>query len=104
RTDVGRYTDQVKGFLLVSHWHFQLFRARHRKRHTCSSPTTPFRKAMTHSTKIAPMITVTHAPTLSASIFCRVITIPAPSTGPKKVPTPPSRLIRITSPDIDQCT
>ena len=30
--------------------------------------------------------------------------MPAPSTGPKKVPTPPSSVIKITSPDMDQCT
>jgi hypothetical protein len=50
------------------------------------------------------MMTVTHSPTLSASMSCSAITTPAPSTGPKKVPTPPSRDIRITSPDMDQCT
>ena len=50
------------------------------------------------------MMTVTHEPTLSASMFCSAITMPEPSTGPRKVPTPPSRVIKITSPDIDQCT
>ncbi|MNR63416.1 hypothetical protein D3C85_1857200 [compost metagenome] len=50
------------------------------------------------------MITVTQEPTLSASRFCSEITMPEPMTGPKKVPTPPSSVIKITSPDMDQCT
>jgi hypothetical protein len=37
-----------------------------------------WRKASTQTTKIAPMMTVTQAPTLSASMFCSAITMPAP--------------------------
>ncbi|MOA36727.1 hypothetical protein D3C78_1582670 [compost metagenome] len=49
------------------------------------------------------MMTCTHEPTRSARKFCRPITVIAPRTGPAKVPMPPSRVIRITSPESDQC-
>ena len=50
------------------------------------------------------MITVTHEPTRSARKFCRPMIVNAPSTGPAKVPMPPSSVISTTSPDSDQCT
>ena len=80
--------------------------ASHRLRasaHACSSPTKPRRKATTQTTKMTPMMTVTHSPTRSESRFCRPMIVNAPSTGPANVPMPPSRVIRTTSPDSDQC-
>src|SRR6185369_13758390 len=68
-----------------------------------NSPTKPRRKAMTQTTKIAPMITVTHSPTRSESRFCSPMIVKAPITGPANVPMPPSSVIRTTSPETDQC-
>mgnify|MGYP007123208649 CR=1 FL=1 len=50
----------------------------------------------------APMMTVTHAPTRSAKKFCSPMMVKAPTTGPAKVPIPPSRLISTTSPEVCQ--
>lgn len=63
----------------------------------------PRRNALTQTTKVMPMMTCTQEPTRSARTFCNPITVKAPSTGPMNVPMPPSRVIRITSPERDQC-
>jgi len=42
--------------------------------------------------------------TLAMAQMIYFICLQAPFTGPKKVPTPPSNVIKITSPDIVQCT
>jgi len=52
---------------------------------------------------MTPMMTVTHEPTRSARKFCSPMIVKAPSTGPAKVPMPPSSVINTTSPDSDQC-
>ncbi len=62
----------------------------------------PRRKASTQITKIAPMMTVTSEPTLSASSFCSVTITVAPTTGPNTVPMPPSSVISTTSPEVCQ--
>src|SRR5438105_6071330 len=61
----------------------------------------PRRNDNTQATKIAPMMAVTQPPTMSERYCCRVTTTAAPTIGPKKVPVPPSSVIRITSPEVD---
>ena len=51
---------------------------------------------------MAPIITVTNGPTLSANWFCKVMMENAPTMGPKTVPMPPRRVIRTTSPEVRQ--
>ncbi len=53
---------------------------------------------------MAPMITETQAPTRSERYSCSVTTRFAPTTGPRKVPLPPSKVIRITSPEVPWLT
>ena len=40
----------------------------------------------------------------SPSLFSKAMITIAPTTGPTKVPKPPTKVINTTKPDIDQCT
>ena len=60
----------------------------------------PRLNSSTQATKIAPMMTVTSEPTLSANSFSNTTMTPAPTTGPSTVPIPPTSVISTTSPDI----
>ena len=83
---------------------------RYRERAT-SSPMMPRRKASTQITKIRPVTMVTDSPIVlnhsicvteasqvptSPSLFSRAMMMIAPSTGPNKVPIPPTSVISTT--------
>lgn len=53
--------------------------------------------------KISPVAMVTGKSDV-AKRFCSATTKPAPKIGPTIVPMPPSKVIRMTSPDICQAT
>jgi cytochrome c peroxidase len=70
------------------------------KRHPTNSPTIPRRNTRTQAANTTPRITVTQPPTMSDRYSCRVTTMVAPSTGPRNVPAPPTRVMRMTSPEV----
>ncbi|SAL85885.1 hypothetical protein AWB67_07060 [Caballeronia terrestris] len=74
---------------------------------------------MTHATNITPVTMLTDSPSRSnqprcvtsashvpnaASFVSSPTTITAPTAGPRRVPSPPSNVMRMTVPDIVQCT
>src|SRR5580704_2422550 len=70
------------------------------ERQPTNSPTIPRRNTSTQAANTTPMITVTQPPTMSDRYSCRVTTMVAPSTGPRNVPDPPTRVMRMTSPEV----
>ena len=73
---------------------------------------------MTHKTKIRPVTIVTDSPKernhsiwvilkihvpISPTLCSKTVITKAPIIGPNRVPTPPTRVIKITNPDMVQC-